>query len=146
MTTPFDVPTPTAPPGDLLVRPARFRAWIDSLPSTTSFDSSRKLLAHAQALAGTVLDSDTRLELLEIHARAAATMLPALESFYADSGPPLEPAARSAVGLVRDYTSALIVGYRRVAADAAGKLLGSRKAVGIALRRGMHFACLRMIA
>lgn len=145
MTTPFELPTPTAPPGDLLVRPAKLRAWMDSL-SAGSFDASRKLLAHAQALAITVLDADTRLELLEIHARAAATALPALESFYADSGPPLEPAARSAVGLVRDYTSALVAGYRRVAADAGAKLLGSRKSVGTALRRGMHFASLRMIA
>ena len=146
MTTPFDVPVAHAAPADLLVRPAKFRAWVDSLALDVPFESGRQLLAHAKALEGTVLDADTRLELLEVHARAAKTTLPALERFYAESGPPLEPAARAAVGLVRDYTSALTAGYKRVAAESAVKLLGSRKPVATALRRGMHFACLRMIA
>jgi cyclic-di-GMP-binding protein len=141
----FDVPTPAAAPGSLQVRPAKLRAWIESLPLTVPFESGRQLLAHAQALAGTVLDAGTRLELLELHAGAAAKVLPELERLYAESGPPLEPAARSALGLVRDYSSALVAGYKRVAADFEGKLLGSR-AVAAALRRAMHFASLRMIA
>lgn len=145
MGLPFDVPTPSAAPGNLLVHPARFRAWAEALPLAMSFDSGRQLLAHARALAGTGLEADARLELLETHARAAATLFPELERLYAESGPPLEPAARSAVGLVRDYTSALVTGYKRVALELGGKLLGSRSAAK-ALRRAMHFARLRMVA
>jgi hypothetical protein len=145
-TAPFDVHTPAAAPGDLVVRPAKLRAWIDTLPAAMPFETGRQLLAHARALGDTVLDADTRLELLELHARAAASAIPALESYYATSGPPLEPAGRSAVALVREYTTALVTGYKRVAADLGGKLLGSRKPVATALRRGMHFACLRMMA
>jgi hypothetical protein len=146
MATPFDVPTPTAAPNELVVRAAKLRAWVDTLPLEMPFESGRQLLAHAQALAGTVLDAEARLELLEVHARAAATLLPALEGLYAVSGPPLAPAARSAVGLVREYTTALILGYKRVAADLGSKFLGSKKSIATALRRAMHFSCLRMLA
>lgn len=145
MATPFDVVPPTDAAGDLVVRPAKLRAWLQSLPADAPFDSARQRLAHARALASTVLDADTRFELLELHSATAPGMLDPLEELYARSGPPLEPAARSAVGLVRDYTSALVSGYKRVAADAAGKLLGSRRSAA-ALRRAMHFASLRMIA
>lgn len=142
---PFDVPPASAAPGDLLVRPARLKAWMQSLPADAPFETARHLLSHARALAGTVLDGDTRFELLELHAAAAANVLATMEGFYAESGPPLEPTARSAVGIVRDYTSALVAGYKRVAAEAGGKLLGSRRTAA-ALRRAMHFACARMIA
>lgn len=145
MTTPFDVPAATAEPGDLHVRPARLRAWMESLPRDAPFETARHLASHARALAATALDADTRFELLELHAGAAGAVLATMQDFYACSGPPLDPRARSAVGVVRDYTSALVAGYKRVAAETAGKLLGTRRTAA-ALRRAMHFACLRMIA
>ena len=107
MPIPFDVPTPAAAPGDLLVRPAKFRAWVDALRLDVPFESGRQLLTHAQSLAGTVLDADTRLELLEAHARAAAMLLPALEALYAGSGPPLEPAARDSRGSADQHPGVL---------------------------------------
>ena len=136
----------SAPAPDLEIRPRNFRRWLDALPLAVTFESGRQLCRHLTAINRAAFDMDARLEMLEAHRQAAATLLADLEPMYAKAALPLGPGPRAALGLAREILTELALGYRIAVVEQSGKLLATRKQLGTLLQRAAQLTAARMFA
>ena len=135
------LPQRNPPPKDLEVRPRQVKAWLDSLPLAQSGDAARRVLAHLTALNRARIDSDDRLQILEIYRPFATTVFEELEAVYAKASLPLGQKPREAVELARALAGELALGYGIVTQERSGKLIafGARKQLPMLLVRAMQY-------
>ena len=116
-----------APPKDLEVRPKQVKAWLDTLPLQQSLDASRKICAHLAQLNRSKIDTDSRLQILDVYRPVAATALDELDAIYSKATLPLGQRAREALMVARDLAAELATGYKISLVEKNAKLLGSKK-------------------
>src|SRR5262245_21506614 len=101
-----------APPKDLEIRPKQAKAWLDSLPLAQSVEAARQLRANPATLSRSKLETDVRIQLLEVYQPVVNGILEALDAFYSKSALPLQPKAKEALGLARDIAMETAHGYK----------------------------------
>jgi len=143
---PLDLSVPAeraAPPKDLEIRPKQVKAWIDSLPLQQSLDASRKLCAHLAALNRSKIDTEARLQILDIYRPVASLALEELDAIYGKGSLPLGTRAREALTLARDLSAELATGYKICLVErSSSKLLaafGNRKQIPVVVYRAMEY-------
>jgi cyclic-di-GMP-binding protein len=147
MSIELSVPVQRAAPGkDLEVRPRQVKAWIESQPLHLSFEAGRRLCAHLAEVNRAQLAPEAHLQIVELHRSAAQTLVEALEASYRKAPLPLGPGPRAALGLVRELTRELALGYRIAANEHSRKLLGSKRQLALLLARVMRYTAARLLA
>ncbi|MEO7743294.1 MAG: hypothetical protein ABIR98_10175 [Usitatibacter sp.] len=136
----------TAPPKDLEIRPKQVKAWIDTLPLQQSLDAGRRLCVHLAAVNRAKLDTDVRLDILEIYRPYAATMLEDLDAVYSKAALPLSPRAREALTLARDFAAELATGYKIAISEKSGKLFGGKKQLPLLVMRAIEYMAAGLLA
>jgi hypothetical protein len=124
-------PARDAPPKDLEFRPRQFKAWVESLPMQRSAEAAQKLHEHLAAMNRCRVETDDRIEILDLERPFALAILEDLDAIYARSSIPLPARAREALAVAQGLADALATGHLIAAAEKAGKLIafGARKQV-----------------
>ncbi len=149
MTVDLSLPTErVAPPKDLEIRPRQVKAWAEALPLAQTLDSGRKLCTHLAAINRSKMDTDDRIQILEIFRPIAAVLLEELEDIYGKATLPLGPRGRDALGLARDLASELCAGYRVAVVEKTGKRIafGVKKQIPVLVLRAMEYLVAEMRA
>ena len=134
----LSIPARTPPPKELEIRPKPLKAWIEALPLQQSMDAGRRLCTHLAAVNRAKLDTDARLEILDIYRPFATLVLEELDAVYSKSGVPLAPRARAALTLARAFSLELATGYEIAASEKSGKLFG-KKQLPLMLLRAIEY-------
>jgi hypothetical protein len=131
----------SAPPRDLEIRPKQVKAWIESLPLAQTMETAKKLVAHLVALNRAKIDTDDRVQILDIYRPFADTLLEELDAIYSKSALPLGPRAREALGAARELAFALADGFKIAIGDKTGKILafGAKKQLPLLALRTMEY-------
>jgi hypothetical protein len=131
----------TAPPKDLEIRPKQAKVWLDALPLAQSAEAARQVRANLVALSRSKLDTDVRIQLLDVYRPVANGILEALDAMYSKSALPLPPKAREALGLARDIAMEMAHGYKIALLEKTSKLIafGARKQVPLLIYRIMEY-------
>ena len=137
-----------APPKDLEIRPKQVRAWLASLPLAQTFDSAKRLAVHLTALNRALMDTDERVEVLEIYRPVALVLLEELEDLYARSVQPLTPRAREALDHARTLASGISAGYKIAILEKSAKRIafGVKKQLPFLMLRAMQYLVAEMRA
>jgi hypothetical protein len=136
------------PPKDLEVRPKHVKTWVESLPLAQTLDSARKLCAHLAAVNRSKVDTDDRLQILDIHRPVAAVLLEELDDIYGKATLPLGPRGRESLIAARELAGAIAEGYRIAIVEKAAKRLafGVKKQIPLLVLRAMEYLGIQMRA
>jgi len=148
---PLELRVPTeraAPPKDLETRPKQVKAWLESLPLAQTFDAAGKVVAHLSALNRSRIDTDERVQVLEIYRPVAGVLFEELDDIYGKSVQPLTPRAREALGFARGLAAELSSGYKIAILEKAAKRIafGVKKQLPALLLRAMQYLVIEMRA
>lgn len=131
----------SAPPRDLEIRPKQVKAWIESLPLAQSLETAKKYVAHLVALNRARIDTDDRVQILDIYRPFADTLLEELDAIYSKAVLPLAPRGREALNAARELAFAIADGFKIAIGDKTGKILafGARKQLPLLTMRTMEY-------
>ena len=111
---------------DLAVGPKEVRAWVEALPLSRTVEAGRKLRDHLRVLQRASLGQDELAEVLEICRPVVLRVLEELDAMYGSASLPLQAPQKEALGLARELSRELAMGYSSALNEAMGRSKGTR--------------------